>query len=331
MTKLHQIITILFQSCSNSPWKEYSIRKCDSIRVYLKNRKIIPNQKNYAAMISAYGKAGAIYEAFNVVDEMIYFKLKPDVDIINNLLCACISQPNYGFRYSLMAWQTALKLKIKPDLNSFNLILKAANDCSISKKKDKATFSSKANISNENKNLFPNDSDDFKQFSDEDFKFLSDNSDSIQDESTHEKICLLNHSTIEKIDQEPNFVINIKEDEVHVIDDLKVIGKTLEEKIKNLEWWQDIKSNIDKSELLEGLSSFRPEIKDIILAQNFDSLLTRFKNSIEKEIFDYVTEQMDSPEGHLEMLGELEGILKSMSYHRVKPDFKTFNLVIQVN
>lgn len=282
-------------------------------------------------MISAYGKAGAIYESFNAVDEMIYFKLKPDVDIINNLLCACISQPNYGFRYSLMAWQTALKLKIKPDLNSFNLILKAANDCGINKKKDKVYLNKNRRILNENKNLFPNDSDDFKQFSDEDFNFLSNNSENFQDESTHEKIIFLNQNTIEKIDQDPNSVIKIKEDEVHVIDDLKVIGKTLEEKIKNLEWWQDIKSNIDKGELLEGLSSFRPEIKNIILAQNFDSLLTRFRDNTEKEIFDYVTEQMDSPEGHLEMLGGLEGILKSMNYHRIEPDFKTFNLIIQVN
>lgn len=284
-------------------------------------------------MIFAYGKAGAIYEAFNAVDEMIQNKLKPDTDVINNLLCACISQPNYGFRYALMAWQTALKLKIKPDLYSFNLMFKSAKDCSISLKNDKIlnkNFNTNYAI-NENRNLFPNDSDDFKQFSDEDFKFLSENSKNVQNEPDCEKICLLNQKTIEKIDPKAESVIKIKENEIHVIDDLRLIGIALQDKIKNLEWWQDIKSNIDKTELMKGLGEFRPDIKNLILTQNFDSLLTQFRGDLKKEVFEYVTEQMDSPQGRLDILGGLEGVLKSMAFHSVKPDFKTFNLILEVN
>lgn len=174
-TKLHQIITLLFQACANSPSQEYSIRKCDSIRFYLRNRNITPNVKNYSALISAYGKAGAIYESFNVVDEMIQNNIHPDLSVFNNLLCACISQPNYGFRYALMVWQMCLKFKIKPNLNMYQLLLRAANDCSISFKKEKIYVKSfiqtdKTELINEKKNLFPKNTDEYKTFIAEDFQ-----------------------------------------------------------------------------------------------------------------------------------------------------------------
>jgi pentatricopeptide repeat protein len=94
-------MTVLFLACSNCKWPEFSIRKTDSVRVYLKNRGITPNKKMYSAMIQAYGKSGAIYEAFNVVDEMLSNKIKPDIDVFRNLLCACISNQEYGFKYAL--------------------------------------------------------------------------------------------------------------------------------------------------------------------------------------------------------------------------------------
>ena len=42
---LQKIVTLLFLSCSNCKWKDFSIQKTDSIRFYLKNRDIIPNTK----------------------------------------------------------------------------------------------------------------------------------------------------------------------------------------------------------------------------------------------------------------------------------------------
>ena len=47
-------------------------------------------------------------------------------------MCACISQPEYGFRYALEVWQMCLTFKIRPDLGMYELLLKAAKDCSLS-------------------------------------------------------------------------------------------------------------------------------------------------------------------------------------------------------
>lgn len=51
-------------------------------------------------------------------------------------MCACISQPEYGFRYALMVWQMCLKFKIRPDLGMYELLLKAAKDCSLCAKNE---------------------------------------------------------------------------------------------------------------------------------------------------------------------------------------------------
>lgn len=161
-------------------------------------------------MILAYGKAGAIYEAFNVVDELIQNRIKPDLSIFSNLLCACISQPNYGFRYALMAWQMCLKFRVVPDLTMYNLLLRAANDCNISLKKDRVYLGSvkdkrdKSIISeNENKNLFPVNCEEHKLFFDEDYQILVNQQQYTQSDehlsNTMGEISKLNQCTLKKL------------------------------------------------------------------------------------------------------------------------------------
>lgn len=126
-------------------------------------------------------------------------------------------------------------------------------------------------------------------------------------------------------------VLELSPKDVHVIDEFRVVGRSLESQIRNLEWWQDIKTNVDKTELLKGLANFKPEIKEVIMAQSYESLLTRVNSSIEKEVFDFVTSDQDTPEGHLSMLGSANGVFRSMTSHQVTPDFKTFNIMTQVS
>ncbi len=130
---LEKIITVLLKSCSTCEYPEFAIRKCDSIRVYLKNRDICPNKYMYGAMINAYGKSGAIYEAFNVVDEMLERGKKLHTDHFGNLLCACLSNKHHGFKYALDVWQMCLKMKTRPSLEMYNMLLQIANECSVYK------------------------------------------------------------------------------------------------------------------------------------------------------------------------------------------------------
>lgn len=277
-------------------------------------------------MINAYGKAGAIYESFNLVDEMIANNIRPNLDVFKNLLCSCISQPDYGFRYALMVWQMCLKFKLQPDLDMYNLMLRSANDCSLCLKKERVVLpppvqktvklESKMNV-----NLFPESSDEHKLYAtDEEYESLRLKNELKAPTQVNDK----------PESQTSPDLIQLDKSNVTIIDDLNIVGKSLEKQIKKLEWWQDIKTNVNRVELLESLSEFRPELKEIILSKNYDSLLTQVNSDIEKEIFDFVTTDDDTPYGRLSIIGDVQGVFKAMKAHHIKPDFKTFNIIIQV-
>lgn len=99
--ELERILTLLLLASSKIEAPEYAIKKIDSIRLFARKRAIEFNAKSYSAMILAYGKAGGVYEAFNVVDEMTEKRIKLTDDVFSNLLCAAISQPEKGFHYAL--------------------------------------------------------------------------------------------------------------------------------------------------------------------------------------------------------------------------------------
>jgi pentatricopeptide repeat protein len=380
--RLHQIVTILFSACSKSPWPEYSLRKTDSIRVYLKNRQITPNVLNYAAMISAYGRAGAVYEAFNTVDEMLENKIKPDVDVFSNLLTSCITQRDYGFKYALMViklivgeksfflnltflnnfktWQMSLKFKIRPDLYMFNLFLKVIKDCNIDKekheeftfnpfefyKKEKPKLSDKSNVM---KNIFPEGSKVYEEFKfDEDFELIK--RESTEDTEDRRSLEEKNFENQQKVTQKTKFIVNkleenetgnqdevlrISEENVHLIDEMKVAAQSLQKQIDKLEWWQDIRSNIDQEELKNSIKHLKnPGLRAALMEINPDEriLNTVFdEKDIEKKLNDLVLEDLDNSVQRLKLIGGVEGFFDSMDKFKVKPNFKTFNTLIQVN
>lgn len=83
--------------------------------------------------ISAYGRLGETVRAFNVVDEMIKeTKYTPITSTFNMLLQACISDTKNGFRYALITWRKLQSMgKMRPDIYSYNLLLRAVKDCGI--------------------------------------------------------------------------------------------------------------------------------------------------------------------------------------------------------
>lgn len=88
-------------------------------------------------MFLAYGRCGAIESAFAVVDEMRMRRAESEENLIvtsetfNFLLQACIADKENGFRHAVSTWQKMMKMKIKPDLYSYNLFLRAIRECSI--------------------------------------------------------------------------------------------------------------------------------------------------------------------------------------------------------
>ena len=103
----------------------------------------------------------------------------------------------------------------------------------------------------------------------------------------------------------------------------------MEKQIRDLEWWQDIKSNVEKTELVKSLAQFNPKLKDIIINTSHHTVLTSADVNIEKELLGNLLPEDDTAQGRFAILGSVS-ILDSMKSHCVKPDFKTFSLMLEL-
>ncbi|XP_038206374.1 pentatricopeptide repeat-containing protein 1, mitochondrial [Zerene cesonia] len=128
--------TCLFEACINSPYKENGLKHATHLRNVMIEKGIQPNLTNYNVMIKAFGRCGDLPMAFKIVDEMISKGIKIRVHTFNHLLHACISDQHSGLRHALVVWRKMLKLREKPNIYSFNLMLKCVKDCNLGSKED---------------------------------------------------------------------------------------------------------------------------------------------------------------------------------------------------
>ena len=384
---MHQIVTLLFQACAKCEWPEYAIRKVvafflfalsvswllicyiyaiktDAIRFYLKDRGIVPNELNYAAMIQSYGRANAIYEAFNVVDEMLAHKLKPDVDTFNNLLCACIGQADYGFKYALFVWQMCLKYKVQPDLTTYNLLLRATRECCV--ERDRPARSKHTAGERQGRTLFEKqrqgetaalglaaqadaavDDDEYDELvrARTDATVFGTTQPTQQQRPTPQqqmrqisdkyKLTAATTTTTSINSDETLEVIELKPEDVHVIDEMQVIGTSLQKQIDELEWWQDASKHVDKASVLDELAKVKPDLRakiDSIKSKRVDSLLTRHGVDVDEAVRAvYKTRHDDNAPTRLRIVGDLDGLFAAMRTHGVQPDIRTFNMLIEVS
>jgi len=173
----------------------------------------------------------------------------------------------------------------------YNLLLKATNDCSLGLEGSKDGL---RRLKNKNKSTkLTNENDSLT------FGLLPNESDSISKEesSTLKQSQPLDQKEIDSSQS----VLQVRPDQVHVIEDLQVIGQSLNTQISNLEWWQDVKSNINAVELLKDMSKHKPELNDLVSSLDYKSMLTRKSPNFEKDLVEKIEE--DSSQNRFEALG----------------------------
>ncbi|XP_053606102.1 pentatricopeptide repeat-containing protein 1, mitochondrial [Plodia interpunctella] len=128
--------TCLFHACANSPFPSYGLQQALHLRSLMIEKGVVPNLTNYNSMIKAFGRCGDLPTAFQIVDEMKSLKIKVRVHTLNHLLHACIADKSSGLRHALIVWRKMLKLREKPNIYSFNLMLKCVKECDLGSKED---------------------------------------------------------------------------------------------------------------------------------------------------------------------------------------------------
>jgi hypothetical protein len=176
-------------------------------------------------------------------------------------------------------------------------------------------------------NLFPLNSQERAEFRDEEYETLhpssKEQSDTLIFSDSNGKEMLAKSEVTDKIE--------LTEKDVQIVNERELVGNSLQSQIKQLEWWQDIKSNINKVHLMKDLAKFKPELRQAVLSKSYESFLTVSNVNLDEELFRHISSEEDTPLGHFEMLGGVEDFFKAMDFHDVKPDFRTFNQIILVS
>lgn len=120
--------TSLFNACANGPWAQDGLNKASRLREVMLEKGHEPNWQTYNAMIKAFGRCNDLKTAFLIADEMTEKGVLFQVETFNFLLQACASDKEFGFRHALLVWHKMLQKKLKPDIYSFNLILRCCRD-----------------------------------------------------------------------------------------------------------------------------------------------------------------------------------------------------------
>jgi len=121
----------LFHACTNCHDKPLALNKATYLRKKLAEDHFIPNPILYHTMIQAFGRCGDLETAFELIDEMRQYKVPVTSETFAFLLQGCVSDKQNGFRHALLTWRTMRKKQIWPKLFTYNLMLKAAQDCGL--------------------------------------------------------------------------------------------------------------------------------------------------------------------------------------------------------
>lgn len=296
------IYTSLFNACANSPYLNDSLQKANRLREIMLEKNYIPNLYNYNAMIKAYGRCGDIKTAYQIADEILERNLQLNTDTFNFLLQACASDIEYGFRHALLTWHKMLNCNLKPDIYSFNLMLRCTRDCSIG---DLETMEDvlmqilsrnfKKFNKNDEKSKINNDKENVKVITD---KFSKNNTNSNNDErnETQEITNLSNNEELNSTSERNTNEIQNQNNLELLSTTTQIVSPTIVDETPNLLCntphlgslisISEIKKPEDRLLLLGGFTGFLEEMKKLNITpgiETFTALLEVIPSTVAAE------------------------------------------------
>ncbi|XP_044158673.1 pentatricopeptide repeat-containing protein 1, mitochondrial-like [Bufo gargarizans] len=123
--------TALFNACAESPWKDSGLQHALKLRKELMDKNIQLNPITYRSLLKVCALNSGLQDSFEIFKEMAQKFCVTGPETFNVLFMGCIKDEKLGFLYALQLWRQMLHMGVKPDINTYNLLIRATRDCGI--------------------------------------------------------------------------------------------------------------------------------------------------------------------------------------------------------
>ncbi|KAM6971854.1 pentatricopeptide repeat-containing protein 1, mitochondrial [Aplochiton taeniatus] len=123
--------TALFNACAESRWKQAGLQRAVQLEQELRRRNIPLSSITYHALLKTHALTNHLQACLHTLKEMLQSGHAVTQESFHYLLMGCVQDKEIGFRLALQVWRQMLKSGIQPDVQNYNLLLRAARDCGV--------------------------------------------------------------------------------------------------------------------------------------------------------------------------------------------------------
>ncbi|XP_075686100.1 pentatricopeptide repeat-containing protein 1, mitochondrial isoform X2 [Rhinoderma darwinii] len=123
--------TALFNACAESPWKDSGLQQALKLRKELMDKNIQLNPITYRSLLKVCTLSSGLQGSFEIFKEITQKFRVNSPETFNVLFMGCIKDEELGFLNALQVWRQMLHMGVKPDINTYNLLIRATRDCGI--------------------------------------------------------------------------------------------------------------------------------------------------------------------------------------------------------